>query len=83
MLFAFITESLDDLEELVVNLFSHVVNKNISIPFWEEPPFSQNELQLKGYVVPIKDVRTLAITFLIPDYQKEYKAFVSILNSMS
>lgn len=67
-------ENLDDLEDLVVSLFSDVVNKNILAPVWEEPPFSKNELMLKGYVVPIKDVRSLAITFLIPDYQKEYKA---------
>ncbi|CAH1389545.1 unnamed protein product [Nezara viridula] len=67
-------ENLDELEELIVPLFSTVINKNIEVPEWKEPPLSKNELMLKGYVVPIKDVRSLAVTFLIPDYKQYYKA---------
>ena len=59
-------------------MFDTVVNKNIEAPVWKEPPFSENELMLKGYVVPIKDVRSLAVIFPIPDYQKDYKAAVGI-----
>lgn len=47
-------------------------------PEWKEPPLSKNELMLKGYVVPIKDLRSLAVTFLIPDYKQYYKAAVGI-----
>jgi len=40
-------------------------------------PFGPEQLQMKGYIVPIKDLRNLNITFPIPDLHEYYKAGVS------
>uniref|UniRef100_T1ISN5 Insulin-degrading enzyme n=1 Tax=Strigamia maritima TaxID=126957 RepID=T1ISN5_STRMM len=66
-------ESLDDLQDLVVNLFSGVTNKNIEIPEWTTHPFGEKELRKTITVVPVKDIRNLNITFPIPDLQQYYK----------
>lgn len=67
-------ESLEELTDMVVPLFSGVKNKNISVPEWKEHPFGPEQLKLKGYVVPVKDVRNLNITFPIPDLHPYYKS---------
>lgn len=70
------TESLDELEKLCVGLFSGVENKNAKSPEWKEHPFGPAQLQTKGYVVPIKDVRNLNITFPLPDLRDYYESQV-------
>ncbi|XP_033611295.1 insulin-degrading enzyme-like [Cryptotermes secundus] len=67
-------ESLDELETMAVTLFSDVKNKNVTAPTWTEHPFGPEQLQMKGYIVPVKDLRNLNITFPIPDLQEYYKA---------
>ena len=69
-------ESLDDLEKLCVDLFNGVENKNVEAPDWPEHPFGPEQLQVKGYVVPIKDIRNLNITFPIPEMRQHYKSKV-------
>lgn len=71
-------ESLDELETMAVTLFSDVKNKNVTAPVWTEHPFGPEQLQMKGYIVPVKDLRNLNITFPIPDLQEYYKAGVSL-----
>ena len=39
-------ESLDELSDIVVELFSGICNKNIPVPIVTEPPFSTDELQV-------------------------------------
>jgi insulysin len=68
---------LDELEGMAVKLFSHVKNKKLTAPSWTEHPFGLEQLQMKGYIVPVKDVRNLNITFPIPDLHEYYKAGVS------
>jgi len=70
-------ESLDELERMAVELFSDVKNKNVMAPTWTEHPFGPEQLQMKGYIVPVKDIRNLNITFPIPDLLEYYKAGVS------
>ena len=65
---------MDDLEKLCVGLFDGVENKNVPAPEWQEHPFGADELQVKGCVVPIKDVRKLNITFPVPDLRQHYKS---------
>jgi insulysin len=72
-----LTEDLDTLEEIAVSLFSGVKNKNIKAPTWVEHPHGPEQLQVKGYVVPVKDLRNLNINFPIPDLQEYYKSGVS------
>ena len=67
-------ESLDELEEIVTELFSEVKNKEIVLPVWPEHPFNESHFQTKWYVVPIKDTRNLNIVFPIPDLRKHYKS---------
>ncbi|XP_015174662.1 PREDICTED: insulin-degrading enzyme isoform X1 [Polistes dominula] len=67
-------ESLEELERIVVNLFSEVKNKEIEIPVWSEEPFTENDLANIWYIVPIKDTRSLNMIFPIPDLRKDYNA---------
>ncbi|XP_048268577.1 insulin-degrading enzyme isoform X2 [Bombus affinis] len=68
-------ESLDELEQMVVELFSQVKNKDITVPTWPEHPFnSKQHFQNRWYIVPIKDIRNLYIIFPIPDLRKHYKS---------
>ncbi|KAJ6668915.1 hypothetical protein lerEdw1_007724 [Lerista edwardsae] len=67
-------ESLDDLTNLVVKLFSEVENKNVPLPEFPEHPFQEEHLRQLYKVVPIKDIRNLYVTFPIPDLQKYYKS---------
>lgn len=71
-------ESLDDLEKMTVSLFSDVVNKNVEKPEWNDHPFGPEQLGMKGYVVPVKNLRNLNISFPIPDLRDYYKSGVSI-----
>ncbi|XP_067656756.1 insulin-degrading enzyme-like [Haliotis asinina] len=65
-------ESLDELSEMTVTLFSGVENKNVQIPEWLEHPYQADQLQKKICVVPVKDVRSLTVTWPIPDVSKYY-----------
>ena len=71
-----LTESLDELEKLCVDLFSGVENRNVEGPEWKEHPFGEEQLQVKGYVVPVKDIRKLNITFPMPDTRHFYESQV-------
>ncbi|GFT52795.1 insulin-degrading enzyme [Nephila pilipes] len=66
-------ESIEELMDMVVPLFSKVANKNVEIPEWTKHPFDSDNLKLEGYVVPVKDIRTLNVSFPIPDLRKEYR----------
>ncbi|CAH1784511.1 unnamed protein product [Owenia fusiformis] len=65
-------DSLDDLGEKVVKLFSDVPNKNAVVPEWPEHPYGPNELKLRANVVPIKDIRNLNLTWPLPDLHQYY-----------
>ncbi|KAK0053563.1 insulin-degrading enzyme-like isoform X1 [Biomphalaria pfeifferi] len=67
-------ESLDDLQKLVVPLFEHVVNKKVQIPRWDNPPYTQNELQCIVYAIPVKDIRELSVLWPTPDVSEYYRA---------
>ncbi|XP_003701355.1 insulin degrading metalloproteinase isoform X2 [Megachile rotundata] len=67
-------ESLDELEQMVVELFSQVENKEAELLVWPEHPFSEEHFKTKWYIVPIRDMRNLCIIFPLPDLQEHYKA---------
>lgn len=62
----------------MLDLFNTVENKEVVAPTWNEHPYGPKQLGNKGIVVPIKDVRSLNITFPIPDLQEYYKSGVCI-----
>lgn len=66
-------ESLDELEAMVINLFTEVENKNVTVPEWTTHPFGPDQCRRLCYVVPVKDIRNLYITFPIPDLHPHYK----------
>ncbi|RXG67447.1 Insulin-degrading enzyme [Armadillidium vulgare] len=66
-------ENLNELEEIAISLFSDVENHDVEIPYWSEHPFSEKELKKKAFIVPVKDIRNLNITFPIPDLRPYYK----------
>ncbi|XP_050730176.1 insulin-degrading enzyme-like isoform X1 [Eriocheir sinensis] len=66
-------ESLDELEEMVLGLFSEVENKSVTVPEWITHPFGPKQCRKVGYVVPVKDIRNLYVTFPIPDLHPYYK----------
>ncbi|XP_055333075.1 insulin-degrading enzyme-like isoform X2 [Paramacrobiotus metropolitanus] len=66
-------ESLDILTDMVVNMFSEVPNKNVTVPHWERPPFAPEQLQTQLKMVPVKDVRSLNIVWPTPDFHPFYK----------
>ncbi|CAH0553954.1 unnamed protein product [Brassicogethes aeneus] len=67
-------ESLDELEEMVVNLFSTVENKNVTAPKWEDHPFGEENFRTLVYTTPVKDVRNLNIVFPCEDLTSYYKS---------
>ncbi|KAH9525028.1 hypothetical protein Btru_000137 [Bulinus truncatus] len=67
-------ETLDELQKMVVPLFQNVVNKKTTIPRWDEPPYSKEELQCTVYAVPVKDIRELSVMWPTPDVCDHYKA---------
>ncbi|KAK9508348.1 hypothetical protein O3M35_005934 [Rhynocoris fuscipes] len=66
-------ESLDVLENLVVSLFLNVVDKGVVPEIFEDLPYDKCQLPSKDYIVPIKDVRQLAVHFQIKDYHEFYR----------
>ncbi|KYQ54450.1 Insulin-degrading enzyme, partial [Trachymyrmex zeteki] len=67
-------ESLDELENMVVNLFCEVRNKEIEVPSWPEHPFNDEHFRTIWYFVPIKDTRKLKVLFPLPDMRQHYRS---------
>lgn len=65
-------ESLDELEEMVLSKFSAVKNKNIEAPHWEPLKFEGEEQGVLLNVLPVKDTRTICISFPCPDFDLLY-----------
>lgn len=73
-------EDLSELEKLAVSLFSGILNKNAEHLEWTDHPFGPEQLKMRGYVVPNKNIRSLSISFPIPDFDKYYKSKVGIFD---
>ncbi|XP_073964401.1 insulin-degrading enzyme-like [Choristoneura fumiferana] len=67
-------ESLDELEAMVVPLFSAVEDTSVVAPSWQEHPFPPSLRRKRAYCLPVKDLRSLSIDFPIPDTRKHYKS---------
>jgi insulysin len=50
------------------------VNKNVTIPEYHDHPYTSEKSKTVTYIVPIKDLRYLNITFPIPDLDPFYKS---------
>ncbi|KYM94749.1 Insulin-degrading enzyme [Cyphomyrmex costatus] len=67
-------ESLDELENMIVDLFCEVRNNEIEVPIWSEHPFKDEHFRTIWYIVPIKDIRNLSISFPVPDMRQNYRS---------
>ncbi|KAI9321267.1 Metalloenzyme, LuxS/M16 peptidase-like protein [Dichotomocladium elegans] len=65
-------ESLDQLTEWAVEKFNDVRNKGIEPPRFPGHPLTQNELMKQIFIKPVKDVRSLEMTFPFPDQRPLY-----------
>ncbi|XP_018347269.1 PREDICTED: insulin-degrading enzyme-like, partial [Trachymyrmex septentrionalis] len=65
-------ESLDELENMVVDLFCEVRNNEIEVPICPEYPFKDEHFRTIWYIVPIEDIRYLDISFPLPDMRQHY-----------
>jgi len=85
-------ESLDELEALVRGLFEAIVDKNATPPVYPDLPYDDRIKKhyvkvshilhscifyIKFQVVPVKELRSLQITFSIPDFTSVFGAKVS------
>eukprot|EP00916_Digyalum_oweni_P019122 GHVL01031858.1.p1 GENE.GHVL01031858.1~~GHVL01031858.1.p1 ORF type:complete len:936 (-),score=112.23 GHVL01031858.1:1707-4514(-) len=71
-------ESLDELEKLVVTIFSGVKDKNVKVPVHEqigypEVPFRQQDLNYQYKVVPIQEMRGLDFEWVLPSSVQNWK----------
>src|SRR5437016_2878532 len=73
-------ETLDELQDMAVSLFSDIPNKHIPIPSWTKNPYGPLQLGKQLQVVPIKELRGLNVTFPIclPDISAYYKSGVRL-----
>lgn len=67
-------ESLDELSDLIVPLFTGVENKNIAVPEWTTPPHGPDQLQKTASIVPVMDIRSLNVIWPIPDIHPHYRS---------
>ncbi|XP_043206057.1 insulin-degrading enzyme-like [Amphibalanus amphitrite] len=65
-------ESLDELEEMAVSLFSGVEDKSVEAPTWPEHPCGPDEVGKCVRVTPIKELRKLKLQFPVPDLHPWY-----------
>ena len=65
---------LDDLELLAKENFLCIPNKNIPEMIWPSKPFRPSQMRQKIFVVPVKDVYHVNMTFPMEDMQAYYSA---------
>lgn len=68
---------MDELEAMVVELFSEVENKNTEAIVWNSHPYKEDQLKTIVYINPVKDVRNLNIIFPCEDLTSYYKSGVT------
>lgn len=59
------------------DLFGSVSNKKVQAQSWPDHPYTGEQLATKTYILPIKDIRLLTITFPIQDLEPYRKSAVS------
>lgn len=71
-------QTLDQLEALVQSKFAGIVNRDISVPTWPAHPFLAEHRGTRVSTVPVKDTRSLTISFPTGDLEQYYKSGVSV-----
>lgn len=58
---------------MVLKKFSEIENKDVQVPCWEREPFDEDQYQQKLLIVPVKDIRSITISFTTDDLTEFYK----------
>ncbi len=66
-------ESLDELEQYAVEMFSEVPNKNLSPTNFGKDPYFRDGTYVYS-VVPVQDLRQLSISWVLPDSRGQYRS---------
>uniref|UniRef100_A0A1I8Q5M0 Insulin-degrading enzyme n=1 Tax=Stomoxys calcitrans TaxID=35570 RepID=A0A1I8Q5M0_STOCA len=66
-------DSLEELEEMVLQKFAEIENKSVQIPNWPRQPYDDNQYGQKVLIVPVKDLRSITISFTTDDLTEFYK----------
>eukprot|EP01091_Cochliopodium_minus_P010546 TRINITY_DN2818_c1_g1_i2.p1 TRINITY_DN2818_c1_g1~~TRINITY_DN2818_c1_g1_i2.p1 ORF type:complete len:950 (+),score=301.19 TRINITY_DN2818_c1_g1_i2:340-3189(+) len=66
-------QDIEVMEKWVVEKFSPIVNKDVNPITWTDLPYSEKELQSIVYVVPVKDIRELKLSFQLPSMDSYLK----------
>lgn len=66
-------ESLDELQQYAVDMFSEIPNKNLPRITFDSDPFGKEALTKVNYVVPVKDIRQMSLQWVTPDYRDQYE----------
>lgn len=71
--------TLDELEAMAREYFTvGIDNKAIEIPSWSDQVFTSDQMMTKTYIVPLRDVRTMTLTFQTPDLFPYHRSSVSV-----
>lgn len=67
-------ESLDQLTDWVVDKFSAVRNKGLAAPTFPTSPLGKEQLATQVFFKTVKDIRSLDLTFPIPDQNAHFRS---------
>ncbi|CAG2168148.1 unnamed protein product [Oppiella nova] len=67
-------ECIQELQELVIPMFSGIRNNSAIAPKWTTNPFSDPYLRKQCFIVPIDDKQSMKIMFSIPDMSAHYRS---------
>ncbi|XP_071554221.1 insulin-degrading enzyme-like isoform X2 [Temnothorax nylanderi] len=76
-------ESLDDLENMVVERFRNVKNKEAEVPMYSECPLKDDDFNTVWYYVPIHNFIELHISFSLPERQHEHRMEIQQISDMN
>lgn len=71
------SESLDDLQATVEEIFTKIPDKNATSSSWQESPYGPDEVQHIVEIVPVGDERKIQILFPVEYVRESYKNSVS------
>ena len=63
----FLTESLDELEKMVVPLFGQISNKNVHQMWFDKHPYPEEYCRRVAQIIPFRETRKLIMFFPLPD----------------
>lgn len=66
--------SLEQMEDLAKANFLRITNRNIPETIWPNRPFKPSQMKTKIYIVPVKDVYHVNLTFPLQDLHPHYRS---------